>query len=254
MKRLNIEPYNGDTFHESPLFFKFYQLLLNHLSEFYIAVLFIIIDIATAFILSKVANKQMIKMENSEQTLMEQHRKTIQVKRKEKEEKILNNLMIKSDAAEEVAEWIIWIYLLSPYSILPCVAQSTSVLNNFIISLILFQANNGQRYLSLALLALSSLNTFYSLILLPSVILILEKEFYHKSNKINSDKSPDKCSIVYSLFIFILFLISSLILCLWIENGSSRFFYSTYFFMYVSIKYLNYLNFNDLILGGMYPI
>lgn len=233
MKRLNIQPYNGDTFHESPLFFKFYQLLLNHLNEFYIAVLFIIIDVATAFILSKVAITQLIKMENSEQTLMEQHRKTIQETRKEKEEKILNNLIIKSELAVESAEWIISIYLLSPYSILPCVAQSTSVINNFLISLILHQANNGHRYLSLSLLALSSLNTFYTLILLPSVILILEKEFNNKSARINKSESLNKNSILYSVFIFISFLISLLILCLWIENGSPRFFYSTYFFMYI---------------------
>src|SRR5699024_558283 len=59
LKSLNISAYSGDTFHESPLFLQFYRLIIDCLSEWQIGILFIGVDIATAFVLSQVAAHQL---------------------------------------------------------------------------------------------------------------------------------------------------------------------------------------------------
>lgn len=226
LKELNIKPYDGNTFHESPIFLNFYQFIVNNLSEFQIVIFFILIDMMTAFILSNVSIMQLNSMK-----IMEKNRLKIYLKDND-DKKSCEKLFINPATIYDCAEWIIWIYTLSPYSILPCVAQSTQVLQNFLISLIMLTASNGQRFLSFSLLALSVVNTFYSLIFLPPVILILEN-----SAKNTDDSKPQQLtirlkSLVYSLFIFMAILISFLLLCLWIENGSIQFIHSTYVFMW----------------------
>lgn len=47
----NINPYDGDLFHETPLALVFFSYLTSSLSDFYVNLVFIACDIFTAFVL-----------------------------------------------------------------------------------------------------------------------------------------------------------------------------------------------------------
>jgi len=47
----NINPYDGDLFHETPLALVFFSHLTSTLSEFYVSLVFIVCDLFTAIIL-----------------------------------------------------------------------------------------------------------------------------------------------------------------------------------------------------------
>ena len=262
LKQLNISPYSGDTFHESPIFLSLYRLLILNLNEFQLACFFIVVDIMTAFVLSKVCLSQIQSI-----CLIENQRiKTKLVQGKKKTELNLNdelysNLLVKLDSALASSFWTMAIYLLSPYSILSCVGQTTSVIGNFLISLTLLTATSGWRMSSLLLLALLSVNSFYPLIFLPAIILFLEqkyrlKKFVNEKKIFSKDQdylnidikaSITQFSIFFSVFLFIFFYSLLLLTSFIIENRSFQFIQSTYIFMYVIFFFLLLLP-NDIIL------
>lgn len=203
--RWKVSPYSGDTFHESPLFLAFYRLLIGSLSDLQIALLFIAVDVLTAFVLAKVCSAQLnctVAVERGieeEEELKKKNKKT-KPKKKEKDDEekredeveddddeatlinlkdpLFSGLFIQPETVSTSAFWSAAIYLLAPYSILACVAQATTVLGNFLIGLTLLAATSGHRAASLLLLALLTLNAFYPLILLSPVVLMLEQRWH----------------------------------------------------------------------------
>ncbi|UXI19311.1 metabotropic glutamate receptor 2 [Sarcoptes scabiei] len=212
---IGIDPYDGNTFHESPLFLHFYRFLIEILEEYQLFFVFVLADILTALVFSKVVLKQ------SKSIVAIDARR---LKLKDSNDPTCANLLIKPESTSSNAESIIWIYLLCPYAILPCVAQSTSVFTNLLVAMIFLAATNNHRHLSLFLLSLITLNTFYLILLLPSICLILEHNTQHR----NSDRKFR--SIIYSLFIFIISLISLIGISILFEKGSLKFIDSVYVF------------------------
>lgn len=236
LKSLNISAYSGDTFHESPLFLQFYRLIIDCLSEWQIGILFIGVDIATAFVLSRVAAHQLT-------TQVRIDRRRVQSQLLDNDHKSqLASLFIGPDSIDNSAFWVASIYLLSPYSMLSCVGQSTSVFGNCVISVILLASTRGWRLVSMSLLALLTLNSFYPLILLLPCSLILEQKFRLQSadsgdapskNSLLIDLSQPstKCSILLSLVTFLALFASLFAVSLSLEDWSFQFLHSTYAFM-----------------------
>lgn len=59
----NINPYDGDLFHETPLALVFFSYLTSTLSDLYVTLVFIACDLLTAFILyytSKIYTKNLV--------------------------------------------------------------------------------------------------------------------------------------------------------------------------------------------------
>lgn len=232
LKQLNISAYSSDTFHESPIFLQFYQLLLSQLNEFHIFILFIFVDLTTAFLLANVCFQQLKYIH-----LIEKKRINVDLSKKNNE--LFKELLVSFNSFDQLSFWCTAIYILSPYSMLSCVGQSTSVFINFLISSTLFFATNGRRYVSLLLLALLTLNSFYSLILFLPVIMILEQKFQiERSSKeknnlilINFRSTSTQISFFFSTLIFILFSIFLFTICLYLENWSFQFVHSVYVFM-----------------------
>uniref|UniRef100_A0A834RAC9 Phosphatidylinositol glycan anchor biosynthesis class U protein n=2 Tax=Sarcoptes scabiei TaxID=52283 RepID=A0A834RAC9_SARSC len=218
---IGIDPYDGNTFHESPLFLHFYRFLIEILEEYQLFFVFVLADILTALVFSKVVLKQ------SKSIVAIDARR---LKLKDSNDPTCANLLIKPESTSSNAESIIWIYLLCPYAILPCVAQSTSVFTNLLVAMIFLAATNNHRHLSLFLLSLITLNTFYLILLLPSICLILEHNTQHR----NSDRKFR--SIIYSLFIFIISLISLIGISILFEKGSLKFIDSVYVFRYAIVS------------------
>lgn len=237
LKKLNISSYTGDTFHESPLFLNFYHILINLLSEYQIFLFFIILDVSTAFILGRVCSCQlgklcMIEKRHIQNQLVVKNKKDDDSQEKN-DQIIYSQLLIQTESIQVSSYWTTAIYLLSPYSLLPCVAQTTSIIHNLLIALALLSATNGLRLISLLLLALLCLNSFYPLILLPAVILLIEQQKhlnFSKSDSFNLNSS--RFSIFISTILFSIFYSSFLFGSFYIENGSFQFLQSTYMFMW----------------------
>lgn len=219
----------GDTFHESPIFLVFYQLLLDRLNDFSISTFFILIDIATSLLLAQVAYYQLLLIQRYNRNRIQAY-----LTRKKDEDGFKNfdpsaSILLSQDAIQLKCFWVAAIYLLSPYSLLPCIAQSSSVLANFLISLALLMATLNYRVISLLLVSLLTLNSFYPLTLLAPVILLVEQS--SQSSSVRSVSRNKLFSIALSLIIFTVFYATLVGVCVWLERGSFRFVQSTYVFM-----------------------
>ncbi|OCT78291.1 hypothetical protein XELAEV_18029398mg [Xenopus laevis] len=64
-------------------------------------------------------------------------------------------------------------YLLNPYTVLSCVAKSTCVINNAVITLFILATVKGSRLLSAVFLSLATYQSLYPVTLLPPALLYL---------------------------------------------------------------------------------
>lgn len=246
LKDHNISPYDGDTFHESPLFLRFYELLLKSLSETQIAFFFVIIDIVTAYILSVTCCDQLqMVMQVDESKVKENAPKSKKqaakkkVDTKEDYESIdCRYLLVKTNSLPSISFWVFSIYMLSPYSMLACVAQTTSVLANCLIAATFLAATRGHRFPAISLLALLTFNSFYPVIFIFPVVLLLE-QIYHLDS-IDTNRSAVQMdfqskrvqrSILWSVFLFLAFYSLFLLVSFNIEQGSSKFLQAIYVYV-----------------------
>ncbi|XP_050521926.1 phosphatidylinositol glycan anchor biosynthesis class U protein [Daktulosphaira vitifoliae] len=146
----NINPYDGDLFHETPLALIFFSFLTSKLSQFYISLIFIVCDLLTAFILyltSKIFTKNLLKN---------------QVEIKHTYMKQFSSLLIPDYFAEINPVYVCSVYLLNPYTVLSCVSKTTTVFNNLFLAIFLYAMVKRQRLLGSVSLVLASLSTFYT--------------------------------------------------------------------------------------------
>ncbi|XP_050441765.1 phosphatidylinositol glycan anchor biosynthesis class U protein [Adelges cooleyi] len=146
----NINPYDGDLFHETPLVLIFFSYLTSTLSELHIYLVFIVCDVITAIILyytSKIYTENLLK---------EQLRiKDVHIKQS-------TELLIPIHFAVVNPVYVCSVYLLNPYTVLNCVAKTTTVFNNLFLAICLFAMVKRQTILGSFSLALASLSTFYT--------------------------------------------------------------------------------------------
>uniref|UniRef100_A0A2S2QLQ1 Phosphatidylinositol glycan anchor biosynthesis class U protein n=1 Tax=Sipha flava TaxID=143950 RepID=A0A2S2QLQ1_9HEMI len=146
----NINPYEGDLFHETPLALVFFSYLTSILSDFYVTLVFIGCDILTAFVLystSKIYTKNLII----------QQTKTKNIYNKE-----FNKLLIPDDFSVINPVYVCSVYMLNPYTVFSCIARTTTVFNNLFLALCLYAMVKRQRLLGCLSLVLASLPTFYT--------------------------------------------------------------------------------------------
>lgn len=86
----------------------------------------------------------------------------------------LKQIEIKETKLNKIGFKVFAFYILSPYTILSCVGQSTGVFSNFLIVLSLLFATLNQRFLSSFFISLLSFNSFHSIILILPIALIIE--------------------------------------------------------------------------------
>ena len=161
--RHNISPYEGDTFHEVPLFLQFYHFLLINVDQ-WIPVIFSVVDLMTAIFLGIASHMQLKQMRSWEKLKIRKLKATDS-----------KSLEIPEKSIGDISYRIFTIYLLLPYSILACVAKSTSVFTNFLISLIMLSVSSGFRSVSCLLVALVSYHSLYPILLIFPVLMALEK-------------------------------------------------------------------------------
>lgn len=160
---LNISPYAGEIFHETPLFLFAYKYLYQ-LSPNLLPFVFVIVDYLTSILLGLVAYNHLKHLYDLE------HPRFAYFKDKDDREQIEVN---ESELAS-VGFKVFSFYLLCPYSILACVGQSTGVFSNLLIALSLLFATVNQRFLASFFVSLLAFNSFHSLILVLPIALIIE--------------------------------------------------------------------------------
>lgn len=229
LHRMAISPYSGHTFHESPLFLVFYELLVTKDNQT-IGNLFILIDIITALILSMVCYKQLNHLIVSEEERFHKDIKKEDSKR----------LSIDASQIKELSLKVAAIYLLSPYSLLSCVGQSTSVFTNFLMASFLLSSTLQMRIISTALLALLSYQCFYPLMMIVPLAMIIEDHKWRNSKAMrNSQKTSEvqylspsvRYSMISTVLLFLVFWLALLVFSYTLMDKDYEFLYSTYGFV-----------------------
>lgn len=87
-----------------------------------------------------------------------------------------HKLMLKSEETKHIPQYVTAAYLLNPYLVFNCVAMTTTVFANFVLSLTLLAVATKSRTLSTFFVALASHQSFYPLMLLVPVAIATAKE------------------------------------------------------------------------------
>ncbi|XP_053213035.1 phosphatidylinositol glycan anchor biosynthesis class U protein-like [Panonychus citri] len=213
----NISPYEGDTFHEVPLFLQFYNFLIVNCDQ-WIPVIFTLVDLVTAIFLSLSSYLQLKTIRKWEKIKLKKLKKT-DSEALEIPEKIIGDISFR----------IFTIYLLLPYSILPCVAKSTSVFTNFLMSLIMLTVSLGFRSAACLLVALVAYHSLYPILLVFPVLMALEKT--NSNGKSFSYSSKGTIFSLAACFISTLLLISIFVMVSESIAGSFAYLSSSYLFL-----------------------
>ncbi|KAJ8676512.1 hypothetical protein QAD02_012299 [Eretmocerus hayati] len=130
LRSIEVDPYSGDLFHETPLGLVMYGFIQKHLSVLGISVFFTIIDLATAVVLGLTAThyiKELGLKDEEEKLLWE---------KKNKGDKEQNCSSITAPSSASIF-YVSAAYLFNPYIVLNCVGLTTTVITNFLISMTL---------------------------------------------------------------------------------------------------------------------
>lgn len=225
---MGIDPYIGHTFHESPLFLHFYHLLITNFNNL-IPHIFIAIDVMTAVLLCFLTYNQLIHLRLIEEQRIAKLSKSDEIKK----------LSIDNNSISDLSLKVAAIYLLSPYSLLSCVGQSTSVFTNFLMALILYTSTKEYRILSIALLAVLSYQSFYPLMMIIPILMIIEQHKALNSNKqvigVQYSSSAVRFSMLSMLLLFLVFVFALLFLSYNLMGNSFDFISATYGFLWVIV-------------------
>lgn len=144
----NINPYDGDLFHETPLALVFFSHLTSTLSDFYVSLVFITCDLCTAFVLyytsklytdNLVCKRRNIILSNFGFYYifflfqLKRQANTIRIYNKE-----FNKLLIPDEFSILNPVYVCSVYMLNPYTVFSCIARTTTVFNNLFLALCLY--------------------------------------------------------------------------------------------------------------------
>lgn len=204
----NINPYDGDSFHESPIMLVFFHYLLKNVPNL-LPVLFTLLDLLTAHLLYK-TSKAFTRTFKESQEKMKEH-----VSEESK------TMLLSDSQLQESSEYVLSVYLFNPYSVLNCVGMTTTVIQNFLVAASLCSALNGYRLLACAIIALATHQALYPVLLIVPITILLA----------DFNKGCNKCSYIRTLLFFVLFWGFYIYISAFIMDGSYQYVYNTYGFM-----------------------
>lgn len=160
-----MSPYDGDTFHETPLSLYVYQWLLSNWKNL-IPVIFIVVDALTAILLSFSCAQQLQDCSDWENEPLA----------KLQNKDLIKKLSIDRDDISSLSALVGISYLLLPYTILSCVGLSTSAIYNMMVSLLILSSTKNLRFISMSVAALIAHTTMYGTVLVVPAILTIEHQ------------------------------------------------------------------------------
>lgn len=185
---INVDPYNGDLLHETPLSLFFYKSLLE-IYRHQIHWMFITFDLATGVILFAVARKYVNDLYKDES------------KNKNDFSKDGMKYILKPNQLLKSPFYVLLAYLFNPFTLFSCVGYSTTVFHNFLLALMLFSMVYGFSVITSTCLALCTSISFYPVVLIVPICLYF----------INVFKNIQKA--VTSIVVFIITLLFITIFC-----------------------------------------
>ncbi|XP_022647943.1 phosphatidylinositol glycan anchor biosynthesis class U protein-like [Varroa jacobsoni] len=159
LEKHGINPYSGDILHEPYLSLRFYSLLLTFLRSNGLVHLFIVVDLLTGLILYAASKKCV-------QILLHQDRSLSKAQSSRK-------LVLTIATARQIPTLVLTVYCLSPFNILSCVSQNTSIFDNLLHTLSLLAMVYGAWPLSTVTLALLTSRCLHTVILVVPAVLFI---------------------------------------------------------------------------------
>lgn len=158
-----VDPYTGDSFHETPLMLLVFRTLIDLFGPF-LQVLFILIDLLTAYLLFQTACRYIIELKQHEEEI--------------RSEDVKPQAKISAIDVNETPVLVAYAYLFNPYIVLNCAAQTTTGVSNLLHAGLLYSLVSRRKFTSVLLVALATLQSCYPLLLLVPICL----QFYDREN------------------------------------------------------------------------
>lgn len=215
LRRGGMSPYDGDVYHETPLFLRMVDFADGLLGRHNMWVFLLVVDLVTALVLHRVAVE------------MRQHLLQYQADEQERYHSSSSKLKLTEELLAHSPLYVIAAYVLNPLTIATCAAMSTTVFHNLILSLALLFIIKGNRLLMCMFTALAAYETMYPIMLIvPAALLLADRE-------VRDTKLPS-FMVVFSVTQTLICVSSALTLLLFVSNyaeNSWEFIRSTYGFL-----------------------
>lgn len=184
----NIDPYDGDLLHETPLSLLFYK----HLKDIFhnnVLAIFILFDVFAGLLLYFTTRKYVKELKDKECKNIKNYAEDAK------------EYLFQEGDSVKAANYVLLAILFNPYSLLNCVGFSTTVFHNFFLSVFLFAMVYGHVLLGTAALAITaSISLYPTVLIIPFCLYCL--------NKLNS-----LTKAVFSLLTFPIFLTIITLVC-----------------------------------------
>ncbi len=155
------DPYSGVLFHETPIALLFFRFLFSNFSQRFVDIFFVLIDLFTASLLGEVGRLVAAKL----------------IKTQEKEKKGYHKdaaeILLKLEDVASMGRQVEVTYCFHPYLIGNCAARTTTVFANLVMALFLVASLRGQAAMAGLFLALATYQSFYPVMLLVPMVMIL---------------------------------------------------------------------------------
>lgn len=204
----NINPYEGDAFHESPIMLVFFHFLMKTV-PYLLPLLFTLLDLLTAHLLFKTSKAFMRILKNSQEK---------QINDISEDSK---DMLLTDKQLNESAEYVLSVYLFNPYSVLNCVGMTTTVIQNLLVATALWGALSGRRMIACLFIALATHQALYPVLLIVPIAILLA----------DVNQGCNKCSYIKTLLAFVLSWGFLIYISAFIMDGSYSYVYNTYGFM-----------------------
>lgn len=204
----NINPYDGDSFHESPIMLIFFHCIMKKV-PYLPPLLFTVLDLLTAYLLY-MTSKSFIRI------VKESQAKNISDIADESKSMLLDDRQLK-----DASEYVLSVYLFNPYSVLNCAGMTTTVIQNLLVAASLWGASSGYRVLACLFVALATHQALYPVLLIVPIAILLA----------DVNKGCNKCSYIRTLLVFVLCWGFLIFISAFIMDGSYKYVYNTYGFM-----------------------
>ncbi|CAK1601955.1 unnamed protein product [Parnassius mnemosyne] len=204
----NINPYEGDSFHESPLMLLFFHFVMKK-TPYILPLLFTIFDLTTGLLLYKTSKS------------FAQMFKESQDKVKDDINADSKSMLLSNSKLNEAPEYVLSVYLFNPYSVLNCAGMTTTVIQNLLVAASLWGASSGYRILACAFIALATHQALYPVLLIVPIAILLA----------DINKGCNKCSYIRTLLVFVLCWGFLIYFSAYIMDGSYKYVYNTYGFI-----------------------
>lgn len=200
---IDIDPYSGDLFHESPIGLVIFTLMQKTLSRFTLYILFILTDLSTAWILAATAKFYVTELIAREKEEKLQHPTNCT------KDKAYTS--VASVTASTPTLYIPAAYLLNPFIVSNCVGLTTTVFTNFLLSIALYSMIRRSIVWCSFSIALLTLQGLYPITLIVPATIYIANVKSGNSNGLNIVK----ILITFFTILIALFYISYYIMGSW---------------------------------------